>query len=95
MESASAQWVNQTFGHTLLFYCVLNATRVYSFRVESVALSGLGPVYMEVGDPSRRVNSVYMRARVTLGVGLPYQTDTVTLAAGLYFCLHMPCKRVR
>ncbi len=26
-----------------------------------------------------------MRARVTLGVGLPYQTDRVTLAAGLYF----------
>jgi hypothetical protein len=51
MESASAQWVNQTFRHTLLFYCVLNATRVYSFRVESVGLSGLGPVYMEVGLP--------------------------------------------
>ena len=46
MESTSIQWVNQTFGHTLLFYCVLNATRVYSFGVESVALSGLGPVYM-------------------------------------------------
>jgi hypothetical protein len=29
-----------------------------------------------------------MRARVTLGVGLPYQTDRVTLAAGLSFCLH-------
>jgi hypothetical protein len=26
-----------------------------------------------------------MRARVTLGVGLPYQTDRVTLAAGLSF----------
>ena len=39
-----------------------------------------------------------MRARVTLGVGLPYQTDRVTLAAGLSFCLHKPikpCKRVR
>jgi hypothetical protein len=35
-----------------------------------------------------------MRARVTLGVGLPYQTDRVTLAAGLSFCLHKPCKRV-
>ena len=41
MESANAQWVNQTFRHTLLFYCVLNATRVYSFRAESVALNGL------------------------------------------------------
>jgi hypothetical protein len=36
-----------------------------------------------------------MRATVTLGVGLPYQTDRVTLAAGLSFCLHKPCKRVR
>ena len=35
-----------------------------------------------------------MRARVTLGVGLPYQTDRVTLAAGLSFCLHKPCKRL-
>jgi hypothetical protein len=35
-----------------------------------------------------------MRAR-GLGVGLPYQTDRVTLAAGLSFCLHKPCKRVR
>ena len=33
---------------------------------------------------------VYMRARVTLGVGLPYQTDRVTLAAGPSFCLHKP-----
>jgi hypothetical protein len=31
-----------------------------------------------------------MRARVTLGVGLPYQTDRVTLAAGPSFCLHKP-----
>ena len=36
-----------------------------------------------------------MRARVTLGVGLPYQIDRVTLAVGLSFCLHKPCKRVR
>ena len=35
-----------------------------------------------------------MRARVTLGVGLPYQIDRVTLAVGLSFCLHKPCKRV-
>ncbi len=27
-----------------------------------------------------------MRARVTLGVGLPYQIDRVTPAAGLSFC---------
>ncbi len=26
-----------------------------------------------------------MRARVTLGVGLPYQIDRVTLAVGLFF----------
>jgi hypothetical protein len=94
MESASAQWVNQTSRHTSLFYCVLNATRVYSFRVESVAFSGLGPVYEE-SDPSRRVTRVYMCARVTLGVGLPYQTDLMTLVAGISFCLHKPCKRVR
>jgi hypothetical protein len=36
-----------------------------------------------------------MRARVTLGVGLSYQTDRVTLAAGLSFCLHKPRKRAR
>jgi hypothetical protein len=35
-----------------------------------------------------------MRARVTLGVGLPYQTDRVTLAAGLSFCLHKPISHV-
>ena len=29
-----------------------------------------------------------MRARVTLGVGLPYQIDRATLAVGLSFCLH-------
>ena len=28
-----------------------------------------------------------MRTRVTLGVGLPYQIDRVTPAAGLSFCL--------
>jgi hypothetical protein len=60
-----------------------------------VTLSGGLPY--QAGHPSLMcfIGSVYMCARVTLGVGLPYQTDRVTLGAGLSFCLHKPCKRIR
>ena len=38
---------------------------------------------------------MFYRKRLYLAVGLAYQIDRVSLAVGLSFCLHKPCKCFR
>jgi hypothetical protein len=85
-----------------VIFGALQVTKVLSTEEAKRAIEGSGKDFGKSGVTLASdstsicfIGSVYMRARVTLGVGLPYQTDMVTLATGLSFCLHKPCKRVR
>ena len=89
----------------------VGAVCVYSTRVPDAvkslkdAGSNIPVASVAAGFPAGRWGNsvqviVSLRAcvcggRFTLGVGLPYQRDRVTLAEGQCFCLHKPCKCIR